>query len=430
MTSIKNILSQWSSQGGDLEKTLDSLEDSTIKTAAEAASLVSALESLVNKIKDGQYQGGQRGSDLYELAVLVQGMELSELEEPNGEYYIDEVYNAINRLADACEALLERGLEDERGIPFACKVLAMWRHPRNPGFMAQVSTDERHNDSYLWEVMFQVYARHSSEIRSPVIKALSDPLPQNFMGVAFLDFTNRVALADELSIHPFNSEAGKAKLRSWLTDFTDDSSSYFQSATAALPWIDEPARSELLALAQTHPSPLIQIEVAWVLAKLGNPDGIARLQNFVTDPLYAERAQAYLQEFDVESSVLPPEDNPDFWAKATMATWLSHPNEFGRVPDQLEVFDTQVLFWPPTQDRRQLWLLKYTYQNGTEQIGLGLVGSITFALFGINTVELSPAEAYGLHCAWELQQTKDPIAPADVSVTDGLTILKQYNPHL
>jgi hypothetical protein len=31
-----------------------------------------------------------------------------------------------------------------------------------------------------------------------------------------------------------------------------------------------------------------------------------------SNPLYAERAQAYLQMFDVEASILPLEDNPDF----------------------------------------------------------------------------------------------------------------------
>jgi hypothetical protein len=163
---------------------------------------------------------------------------------------------------------------------------------------------------------------------------------------------------------------------------------------------------------------------------LGNSEGIDRLQEFAADPLYADRARSYLQEFDIEASVLPPEDNPDFWARAKMVTWLSHPHEFGRVPDRIEVFDTQVLFWPPTKDRRQLWLLKFTYQGDTESIGLGMVGSITFALFGENTAELTPAEAYGLHCAWELQYMEDPIAPQELSIEAGLSILRVNNSHL
>jgi hypothetical protein len=141
---------------------------------------------------------------------------LSELTDTNDEY-IDDVCFCINRLADACEVLLEKNLEDEEGISFSCKVLAMWQHPRNPRFLAQVATDECYNDSYLWEVMFDVYTRHPDETRSAVVEALRNPLPENFMGVAFLDFTNALALADELSIHPFNSEAGKARLQAWLT---------------------------------------------------------------------------------------------------------------------------------------------------------------------------------------------------------------------
>jgi hypothetical protein len=131
----------------------------------------------------------------------------------------------------------------------------------------------------------------------------------------------------------------------------------------------------------------------------------------------------------VEVSILPPEDNPDFWALSTMATWLSHPNEFGGVPDELEVYDTQVLFWPPTGDRRQVWLLKFAY-NDRERFGLGMTGSITFAIRGVETVELSPVEAYGLHCAWELRHMKDPRAPQELLVASGLSILKEYNPQL
>ena len=428
IAELKHVLDRWSANEGDLEEALKNLESPAVKTASEAASLVAALECLVRKIKEDRYQSGKWSSALYELAVLVQNMELGELEQSDGDYF-DEVYFSVNRLADACEGLLEKNLEDERGLPFACKVLAMWRHPRNLRFMAQVATDDRYNDSYLWEVVFRIYAKSASEVRLQVVEALRDPIPQAFMGVAYLDFTNRLAIADELSVHPFNSDAGRTRLRAWLTDLADESKSYFQSATAALPWIDEPARAEFLSLAQAHSSPLVQMEVAWVKAKLGNSEGIERLQCFASNPLYAERAQAYLQEFEVEASVLPPEDNPDFWALSTMASWLSHPNEFGRVPDELEVYDTQVLFWPPTDDQRQVWLLKFAY-NDRQRFGLAMTGSITFALRGIETAELSPMEAYGLHCAWELQHLKDPRAPQEVSVDSGLAILKEYNPQL
>jgi hypothetical protein len=425
---LKQVLDRWSVNEGDLEEALKSLENPTVNTAAEAASLLTALEYLVRKIKEGRYQCGKWSSALYELAVLVQNIELDELEQTDGNYF-DEVYFSVNRLADACETLLKTGLDDERGLPFACKVLAMWRHPRNVRFMAQVATDDRYNDSYLWEVAFRIYAKSTSETRLQVAEALKDPLPQAFMGVAYLDFTNRMAIAGELNDHPFNSDAGKARLRAWLTDLADNSKSYFQSATAALPWIDEPARTEFLSLAQAHPAPLVQMEVAWVKAKLGNPEGIDCLQGFASNLLYAERAQAYLQEFGVEAAVLPPEDNPDFWALSTTATWLSDPNEFGRMPDELEIYDTQVLFWPPTDDRRQVWLLKFAY-NDLQRFGLAMTGSITFALRGIETAELSPVEAYGLHCAWELQHLKDPRAPQEVSANGGVSILKEYNPQL
>lgn len=62
-----------------------------------------------------------------------------------------------------------------------------------------------------------------------------------------------------------------------------------------------------------------------------------------------------------------------------------------------------------------------------EQVGLGLVGSVTFALMGETTADLSPEHAYALHCCWELQFKEDPRAPEERSIEEGLKMLREYN---
>jgi hypothetical protein len=74
-----------------------SVERPTVETAAEAVSLVAALECLVCKIKEGEYRSGKWSSVLYELAVLVQNMELGKLEQSDGDY-LDEVYKALPQI--------------------------------------------------------------------------------------------------------------------------------------------------------------------------------------------------------------------------------------------------------------------------------------------------------------------------------------------
>lgn len=57
--------------------------------------------------------------------------------------------------------------------------------------------------------------------------------------------------------------------------------------------------------------------------------------------------------------------------------------------------------------------------------GIGMVGSITFALFSQNKDNLTLADAYGLHCCGELQVNHDPRAPMERSVTEGRKILSE-----
>jgi hypothetical protein len=430
-SDLEVILNRWSIgevSFPDAREALDQLETDVVHTPSEVTALLKALEFLISQIQAYQYPDEAYDSPLNVMAGLLQNMNLEALEQPDGDYF-DDVYTCINRLADYCETFLGQNFEDERGLPFACKVLALWRHPRNPRFMAQIATDVRHNDNYLWEVTFKVYSRCKPEVQLAVVESLRDPLPRQFMGVAYLDFVNQLAIANTVTQHPFDTLEGKARLRSWLSDPDLDNASYAQSATVSLPFISEPERSELLALAQEFNSPLVQIETAWTMAKLGDERGIEKLQEFAANPNYAERAQSYLQEFGVEAAVLPPDDNPDFWAQAEMANWLAHPQEFGRPPDQLELCDTRILDWPPTGDERQVWLFKYTYDQDQDQprVGYGMVGSITFALRGKNA-NLSPEDVYALHCGWELMINQDPRAPAKGTIEAGRELLRRSNP--
>jgi hypothetical protein len=192
-SDLEEILNRWSSGEvniSSIREALDQLEEDTINVPAEVTALLKALEFLISQIQAHQYPIEAYNSPLDVMARLLQNMSLETLEQPDGSYF-DDVYICINRLADCCEALLRQNLKDENGLPFACKVLALWRHPRNPKFMAQIAADDRHNDSFLWEVTFQVYARHEPEIQLAVVDSLRAPLPRQFMGVAYLEGTSK-----------------------------------------------------------------------------------------------------------------------------------------------------------------------------------------------------------------------------------------------
>ena len=59
-----------------------------------------------------------------------------------------------------------------------------------------------------------------------------------------------------------------------------------------------------------------------------------------------------------------------------------------------------------------------------------MYGSMTYALIGMKTDKLSAMEAYGLHCAWELEYEEDERAPEKMDTESGLKILRKYNEDL
>lgn len=318
----------------------------------------------------------------------------------------------------------------ESDLHFVLKILAMYRSEVGSEYVVKAAKIPFKPDGYLWEVILRQFdEEHPYSIR--VMRELSEPLPQGFLGVALLDAANRLALSEIEFRHPFDSDEGMTRLTAWLRSQNEDKFSYAVSATASLPFLSHPGTHDLLALALDHVDIDVQIEGAWAAVKMNNANGEKLLQRWCEDPRYSARAVQYLEDLGLSDSVPAKALEPNFASMAEMCSWLAHPNEFGRVPDHIELFDTRVLFWPPTDDRRRVWLFKYHYaprEPGDEpDDGLGMVGSVTFALFGLTKADLSPLEAYALHCCWELSCKDDARAPEEATIEEGMRLLKEAN---
>lgn len=320
------------------------------------------------------------------------------------------------------------GLTDAR--LFLLKLLAMYGTAEGADRIISVARAGYAQDGYLWSVIFGCFTRrHPASER--VFAELSTCLPGGFAAVSLLDAANHCAIDGMQFQHPFDSPAGTDMLRGWLRDTDPERSSYAHSATATLPFISNLTRAELLQLAMDHFDPDVSVEAAWAAGKVGMERGISELARFAKQVNTAAKAIHLLGELGREDAIPAEAQDPDFQAMAEMVQWLSHPNEFGEPPTRISLYDSRELFWPPTNDRRRVWLFRYEYpkseQRDEEQIGLGMVGSTTFALFGETTTDLSPMEAYALHCCWELEQAEDPRAPSERSVAAGLEILGEHN---
>ncbi len=337
---------------------------------------------------------------------------------------------------------LHRQLEDFDEDPLAVSgdmmsVLRILTLYRAPGTLDRLTEAGQHpvlRDAYLWSAAFEVLGSPEHPWRLEVIDAFEDAWPSGCALAAFLGHTNLVAFDGELARHPFDSPDGHIALRDALQGAEESVPGWARSAAAALGFIDTYARASLLTLAEDHFDVTVRIEAAAVRAASGDDAGILRLETWAGDPRYAETAIAHLRNLDAESSIPEQSETPDFRAASAMAGWLAQPGEFNRPPDELVAVDDRELHWPPTDDRRRVWLFRYRYwplgADDASFEGLGMVGSVTYALADEDTEHLSVAEAYGLHCAWELEMMDDARAPPFRDPKAGLRILRAANPGL
>lgn len=419
-SSLAKALEKWAKHGGDLRQQLSSSRDYAVKSKAEVTALCAALDAL--RAEPGRGEKDIISSPLHTLASFFQQVETQEAFDALSQDGLPRLRMWVRDSLDGRDVRVD-------DVMFIMKILAMYHQREDVDLIAEAARKPIDPDSFMWSIIFGAFDKEHPHAMS-MIQALRDPLPTKFILVSYLDMSNGLAIGGVLDQHPFNSPAGRMQLDAWLRDTNQEHFSYAHSATAALPFVDASSRADLLNVAIAHPDPSVRMEAAWAQAKTGDLTGVERLLKYCLDPQHSHTARQYLDELGHTDKVPPEAQSAEFRAVAEMANWLAHPNEFGRSPDTIELYDSRELFWPPTNDRRQLFLVKYIYNKGQSKEpdrGIGMVGSVTFALFGEATADLSPEDVYALHCCWELEMNGDTRAPKKRSVEAGRQILKRNN---
>ena len=361
---------------------------------------------------------------------------MEDAEVPAAAVLRDDGVPELVRIYDALYEQLEDFDEDPLAVSgdmmAVLRILTLYRAPGTIDRLIEAGQHPILRDAYLWSAVFEVLGAPEHPWRLDVIEAFEAEWPSGCALAAFLSHANLVAFDGELARHPFDSPAGLAALREALLGGEDGIPGWSRAAAAALCFVDAEARPALLELAEDHFDVTVRIEAAAVRAASGDDSGITRLERWAADPRYAETAIAHLRNLDAEDAIPDISESADFRAASAMAGWLAQPGEFNRPPDELSAVDTRVLHWPPTDDRRRVWLFRYRYWPlGADDVsfeGLGMVGSVTYALADEDTEQLSVPEAYGLHCAWELEMMDDARAPPFRDPKAGLRILRGLNP--
>lgn len=418
-----DVLESWQDRGDDLGDLLALLPSRVVRTPDDARAVARAAE-YVFFADDAAEQPGCAMSTIQALVTLFH-------ETGSDDAFQELARRGIPRMARLYREGAQRQDADPEDLLALLRVLSWYQCADAVDFIHEAIQAGLAPDAMTWGSVFECYGPQHA-YAGDLLATLSDRLPQAFCAVAFLDFANSMALQNALATHPFDTPAGVRRLRDLIQDGAPERHSCAQSAAAALPFLTLPDRDGLLELAAAHPDNYVRLEAAWAGARLGSQGGRAYLREHCLDLPYAKIARSYLEELGFDDAVPPGARDPEFDARAELCDWLSHPHQAGRPPDTLELFDTKELYWPPTRDRRRLWLFRYAYTPSFDDErdfrGVGLVGSVTFAIFSEPTDELSPEDVYALHCCWELEAGGDPRAPERPSPEEGRRLLTRYNP--
>ncbi|HVA49491.1 MAG TPA: hypothetical protein VNH11_24205 [Pirellulales bacterium] len=326
-TPLQRAIARGMKQDGDLAEELRTLGNYTIRSRKDAKAICGALDKLPLRS-----DGNHFSSPLHALTGLFRDVESGDV--PAFEVLYDEGLPQLIRIFDARIRRVDD--DDAEDLLFVLTILALYGSREGAERIVAAAKRPLKPDDYQWHVILSELSQGHPD-RDYAFEALGDPLPPAFLAVALLDSANRAAVEDELPRHPFDSASGWQRLQDWLEDRDTENFSYARSAANALPFISNPARDQLLALAMDHIDPGVQIVAAWAVATLGREAGLKMLARYCLDVNHSEVARHYLGRLDRED-VIPIEANdPSFQAKAEFATWLAHPCELGEPPDELEV---------------------------------------------------------------------------------------------
>ncbi|MEZ6151041.1 MAG: hypothetical protein R3C09_13045 [Pirellulaceae bacterium] len=307
----------------------------------------------------------------------------------------------------------DQTLRDERvpedgqldGLLELLKVLATYQTREGTDLVIEAARSGLGGENYQWYSILSPYtAEHPQSER--LFAELAQPLPQaDNIAESLLDAANSAAVDDEGFAHPFASSAGLIRLKKWLSSSDEDDLLKAASAAVALAYLDLPGRDVLLDVAASHRDVRVRIEAAAAAVHAGLPVGLERLVEYCKDVHASVSAQEQL--IQLEQSDLIPADalEPKFNAMAQFSHWLQSESELYRSPDELDVLDQRQLHWLDSDEPLQMSLVRYRSAGQTllddDDIGVGIVGSMTWSFFSEGIEQLPIEDIYAIHCAHE-----------------------------
>ena len=196
------------------------------------------------------------------------------------------------------------------------------------------------------------------------LRNLTGDPPSGQMGDILLHYIDFLIKQGWEGVNPFNSRKGFAILKAWVENKNSGEYLNALSAVRAAVYIDAEFRDALIDLGFQHADKRIRVLAAWADAKSGGSRGIPLLKQACLDADVSASAQGYLKNLLRENEIPPEATDPKKGniAKAVISGYLMDPSQLGERPLSIDVYDYRTIFWPPTQEKCEFWLLKFTFQ--------------------------------------------------------------------
>ena len=434
-TELARVLRTWNRSGGNLMEMLWDIDHPSIATEEEARTLVQATRTLQS---EPNRFGHGFGSPLLALLALYEKPESEAAKQVLADQGLPEVRWWVQHFLDGHPVAPE-------DVMLATKILAIYQHENDVQLIANVALQRLEPGSIIWKEIFEAFEAHPGA--GDLIERLNATPPAGYAGLWFLQLCNQQVLSGAVKSHPFDSDAGVDRLTRCLVNVAPSQFHFPYIASDSLCFLQHPDRKKLIKLALQHPCSLVQTKGYRTLflseaSEAEKSRCVDRLIELCLDPVSSLQAQLCLKELGHEAKIPAECVKPEFEALTQMSDWLIRKGEQLRPADHLEIHDSRQLVWPTRNDATpiRVHLVKYYYRtadrrkpaaSGNEpnlEMGVGIVGPMTFSLGPLAAERQTPEEILGLYCAWDMIRNQSPGAPERRTSKSGMEVLSKSNP--
>jgi hypothetical protein len=419
--SFCRALDQWALGEGDLEQILARFNDHQITTPGEVQAVCRALDALHSNTDLIV------ALDKHPLALLTRYLRSPSNEEMRQRIILEVLPLLRWYVTDA----LASKPHNPQDVMKVLEVLALYHQKEDVSLIYKSILLPLGPQDPAWLSILATY-RDQHPFLKPFVQALSKHPPSGRVGLTFLKLCDHLSTTKQYHPHGFNSEAGLAKLRSYLHPQSNRSPEFAVAAVQSAALLEENHRESLLSLANHHPNPSIIFLANVTRASLGDHVQQQALVDRCKDMMRSYETQLKLQEIGMETLIPEEAKQPEFLALAKTAHWLVADSPLHRAPDRLQLLESRELFWLPRHKHLRLYAVKYEFDEPVGNLGIkdgiAIVGGLTHSLIGETNSAMELADIYGLHCCWELEEMHDPLAPRQRTAKLGRNLLRKNNP--